>query len=77
MIATHATFPLEALDLVSDRMAPTHDVMWEYDSYDTNGPCVATNSLQAYGLEMAEELAKYCRADAFKMNVRIVPRAQR
>lgn len=53
----------------------THDVTWEYDSFDENGPCVAENSFQACGVEHARELEVYCKADANKRNVRIVPRA--
>lgn len=54
--------------------AITHDIEWEYDSFDANGPCVGTNSFQACGAEMATELEALAKADTFKRNVRVVAR---
>lgn len=77
-VATHESMPIEALELVrANRSAPTHDVFWDADSYDRYGrPAVVPQSLQAYSAEHAAELAGYCRADAFRRNVRVVARVR-
>jgi hypothetical protein len=75
-VIEHApSFPPEALDLTGPRSAPTHDVLYDFDSYDANGqPVVEKASYQAYGEKQAKELADCCRKHPFKRNVRIVPR---
>jgi hypothetical protein len=74
-IAEHYPFPVEALDLAQARVPITHDVKWEFRSHDDSGrPCLSENSFQAVSLEHARELEALCKADQFKLNVRVVAR---
>lgn len=73
-----ASLSFEALQLARPtRSAPTHDVRWDFDSWDLTGqPCVETGETSAESAEQAEDLAVLYRADLFKRNVRVVPRVR-